>query len=213
MGDLNEPASTGLSNDYQDIAAQPVNPESDRLIPRQIATGVTRGIQQLGSEKVYSDGGNNQIIVEDTSVPRVLMGDQTSFGEGFYVSKSGINVKTNTDAAQFIFNSNQNTLKIVQTSTITVPETAANTIQLYSFSHNLGYIPVAIAYFSTSTDYTPLPMFTQSNIDIVNHYVKFGGFISYAVDSTTMAFTIQNALAVPFLTFTVKYYLLQETAN
>ena len=116
-GSLGSLESMGLTNEYKDIPDQSLDAIADRVNPNQVASGVTRGIQQLGSDKVYSDGGNQQIIVEDTNEPRVMMGNHATFGEGFFVSKDGTNVKTNTNPANLIFNSSQNVFKVVVSST------------------------------------------------------------------------------------------------
>ncbi len=223
-GKVNDLASSGLTNGYTDIPDQSVEAIADRVAPRQVATGMTRGIQQLGSEKVYSDGGNNQIIVEDSNEPRVLMGNQATFGEGFYVTKDGFNAKTNTNAANFIFNSNQNILKVATTgtSTYTLNVMPANSSATVTVAHGLAVIP-AFQVFCT------LPAFPGSvatvGVQLMPAFVTLqdasglGAILLWCTaraDITNLYIdiinpssgTITNATPLSF-----KYYILQETAT
>lgn len=86
--------------------------------PDSILSGNNRGIQNLGGPNLYADSGANQMVVQPTTVPQVLMGNQKTFGEGFYVAKPNVNVITNTDASQFIFNSNQTVLQVARSSSV-----------------------------------------------------------------------------------------------
>lgn len=199
-------ADAQLSNDFATIADVPIQPDSTRITPQQIASGMSRGIQQLGSDKVYSDGGNQQIIVEDTADPRVLMGNQTTFGEGFYVSKAGIDAKTNTDPAQWIFNSNQNVFKIVQSETATIPTSGTNTATV-SIAHGLSYIPAFIAYVFVLSNYNTVPLVNINSVTgaIISIYSGWS-------DATNINFQVVVPGGTVGSTTPVKYYLLQETA-
>lgn len=212
--------------DFTDIPDVPVAPKSDRIDPNQVASGMSRGIQQLGSDKVYSDGGNQQIIVEDSNEPRVMMGNHATFGEGFYVSKDGTNVKTNTNPANLIFNSSQNVFKIVATGSGTVAGVdnsasgnwaAYGATNVTTIPHGLSFIPSLLCYVTGGTSFfgtqyrlTPCPTlfnaalgfpwqeYVDATIDATNVYVR------YAVCPGSNA----SARSATF-----KYYLLQETAN
>lgn len=134
----------------------------DRVLPRQTSTGLARGIQQLGSPNVYVDSGNEQIIVAknsdaNTSVPQVLMGNQVNKGEGFYVTKPGIDVTTAKNDSDFIFNSNQNVFKIVKKDTITfnIATTASDDyFAIDTYNHNLGFEPSYLAFVTPPANYT-----------------------------------------------------------
>lgn len=222
-GSLGSLESMGLTNEYKDIPDQSLDAIADRVNPNQVASGMTRGIQQLGSEKVYSDGGNNQIIVEDANEPRVLMGDQATFGEGFYVTKDGFNAKTETNAANFIFNSSQNMFKIVSTGTaiVTVPTPiSSGTVLTTTVAHNLGVKPA----FSAFVD---IPIGDGSAVlqgkltGVPAFLIKSTGSISIAatvdVDTTNIYFRVANTAGTGVTgvdgVWTFKYYLLTETAN
>lgn len=197
--------------------------DNQRVLARQNSTGVSRGVQQIGGPNVYVDSGNEQIVVEDNSVPTVLMGKQPNFGLGFYVS-SGKDVTTITNGDDFIFNSNQDIFKIVTTGQATIPSiafTAAagqyNVINstTVTLAHGLGYIPAFIAFENGGG-------LTYSIVGKPQIWSGGGttGFtetwISVATDATNVylfatAFGFNDSRTVG--SWSVKYYLLQETAN
>jgi hypothetical protein len=206
-GAVDNLAANNLMNGYANIPDVPVDASTDRIIPRQVSSGTTRGIQQLGSTQVYSDGGNNQIIVEDT-VPRVLMGNQASFGLGLYVSKSGIDVKTNTDAAQFIFNSNQNVLKVVKTGTVVIPDPGAGNTSSVVVTHGLGFVPLVVGYAQGGLN-VPLPVFNGWDATGVCLGITYFG----VVNTNTLSITNfkPSTGAGSNIGQTVKYILYQES--
>jgi len=151
MSELGAPADAQPSDDFATISDVPVAPSTDRVAPRQVATGTTRGIQQLGSDKVYSDGGNSQIIVADT-VPQVLMGKQATFGEGFFVTRTGVDVTTNTDPTKLAFNSTRSFTVALQSSYTfaslgSVADGANATSSVVTIPHNVGFVP-NVSFFS-----------------------------------------------------------------
>lgn len=195
---------------------------SDLTNPDNILSGTTRGVQNLGSPQVFSDGGNNQIIVADT-VPRVLMGNQKTFGEGFYVSKSGVNAATNTDAAQWIFNSNQDVFKIVQSgSTVNTPADPLPTgvTSTTATPHGLGFLPGVFGFLNgTGSTFLTANTYYQTPYSFPG---TFGGIwqpgigFSFSVDATNVYTTIKNNTSVGITgigSVTFKYYLLQESSN
>lgn len=213
--------------DYENIADIPIDPTSDRVQPRQVGTGVTRGVQYLGSDKVYSDGPDSRIIVEDDStigVPTVLMGQQDTFGPGFYVAKAGIDAVTNTDPNNWIFNSNQNALKVVQTDTVSVRlNSLASGITLSTpVAHNKGYPPRELTSVvmpsSPPSNYTPSGLVSLPTAWIIPGSGGIGGillWVSARVDNDNLYLDITNTstgtITGPY-DFSFKYYLLQESA-
>lgn len=221
--DIPQPISD-ISDGFATIPDISVNAIADRVQPRQVASGMTRGIQQLGSDKVYSDGGNQQIIVEDTNEPRVMMGNHATFGEGFYVSKDGTNVKTNTSPANLIFNSSQNAFKIVSTATVSQTLTnAANIVtagtQSLAIAHGLSFIPSFIVYMTAPVGFIDggilfqLPHLTyNATPDAGSVFTRFYG----TADATNLYINYQHRSNTDYSpatpTFSVRYYILQETA-
>lgn len=142
-GEIGIAADAQLSDDFATIPDVPILPDSNRVNPNQVASGITRGAQTV----LGADGK-----------PQVLSGNQRTFGNGLYVARAGIDVITNTDPANFIFNSNQNLFKIVTvlsgasyTHSLTTAEITARFGQ-FSFAHNLGYRPKIDASFTNSSD-------------------------------------------------------------
>lgn len=222
MSDLDAGAG---ADSFATIPDVPVAPETNRVTPNMVATGTTRGIQQLGSEKVYSDGGNAQIIVKDSSNARVLMGKQATFGEGFYVSKAGVDATTNTDAAQWAFNSNQNVFKIVQTGTYTTTinynsatpaagQFGRTFFTVATIPHGLSYIPAIIGYQSDGAGGYYLMPYTAY---AATGSTAFWGTWFFSTDSTNVKLYLDIMSYGGGITyapgFPFKYYLLQETAN
>jgi hypothetical protein len=76
-----------------------------------------------------------------------------------------------------IFNSNQNVFKIVQTDTATLPSNSLTTAagaygsnsSQVTVTHNLGYIPVILAYFYNGTNTSPFPAqgFAQNGVGFI----------------------------------------------
>lgn len=206
-GSLSDVTPDNLTNSYPTISDTPVDAQTNRVEPRQVASGTTRGIQQLGSDRVYSDGGNNRIIVEDATSPKVLMGNQATFGEGFYVAKAGIDVTTNTDPTNFIFNSNQNVFKIIQTSTTVIPSSGTSTSSV-SVAHNLSMIPIVFAYGLILGNYIPFPIINVNSSTgiVLSTYSAYTNATNVTFEVTVPGGTVGSATSI-------RYYLLQETAN
>lgn len=186
--------------------------DNQRILARQVPSGTSRGVQQLGGPSLYADSGNKQIVVND-DIDRVLMGNQPNFGEGFYVTRSGINVLTATKPEDFIFNSNQNVFKIVKSATYTLVATAA-TSSVYTLPHDLGYTPVAIVYLNFGINNSaPLPTWASININTVDIVVEFQSFYDFYCDEKNVYIEFFNATGTPIGNYPVTYYILQETAK
>ncbi len=211
----------------------------ERVLPRQTSTGTARGVQQLGSPNVYVDSGNEQIVVAksdsaNSSIPRVLMGNQVNKGEGFYVTKPGIDATTAKNDDDFIFNSNQNVFKIVRIYSISTPaySTAVctagqvlNDIFAFSFRHDLGFTPAYVAYVQgKDTNGDPVDwLLPWGGHGVFNDSIKWLDF-TIRMATTEQYFILQletfisaiGAIAdgsVNVLSYTYHIYLLQETAS
>lgn len=199
----------------------------ERVLPRQTSTGLARGVQQLGSPNVYVDSGNEQIIVAKTvdansSNPQVLMGNQPSFGEGFYVTKPGIDVTSAKSNDDFIFNSNQNVFKIVKTGFISVPgytvanpgvgTFGSNGVEVIT-SHGLDFVPAIVAYLSdlNSSNFLQLPYSIATGGGTTGVWINVIAQIdetNITVDASALVFGSTTYTAS---NQTIKYFLLQET--
>lgn len=149
------------------------------------------------------------------------------------VAKDGFDATTATDA-QLIFNSEQNVFKIIATGTATIPLIAAQTPG--NFANNLTVISTGISAgtsvfsamcFITSTEisgatpYTPLP-FTGTQLGYVPAAGPSSGGVAYTIKPYTRITAGILELVINVLTYdnsssngpwTLRYYILQETAN
>lgn len=203
----------------------------DLVNPDAVLSGTNRGIQNLGSPSLYADGGNNRIVAAPNNNPSVLMGNQPTFGQGFYVGKPGVNVITNTDPSQFIFNSNQNTFKITQSGTYTFNTnavTSATDSQGATIPHGLGYVPIIIAYTGTASNfYFPLPYTLTTGSSLGAGLDSYKAQLQLVIDVDTTNIYIGQIRDLFYMSATglangknyaaqswpIKYYILQETAN
>jgi hypothetical protein len=233
--------SSELTNSYDSIPSRSINEEQDRVLPRQIPSGMARGVQMLGSDQVYSDSGNRRIIVAENSTPKVLMGNQPTFGQGFYVAKEGIDATTNTDPNGWIFNSNQNIFKIIKkipTTTPTYTTTFGGTYTTggtgVTVPHGQTFTPIVQAYcqaqlFSALTftvitsSYIPLPLIQTDNsfgqyfLPNSTGSAAYGGIsVLFGVDATnvyiTVAARIVGNFADTMASIPITIFLLQESA-
>lgn len=205
------------------VGDAPVGGQDDnqRILARQTPSGTSRGVQQLGGPSLSADSGNKRITVTD-SVPRVLMGNQFAFGEGFYVTKPNKDVTQSSNPDDFIFNSNQDVFKIVRSDTVTIPaysvsSTAGNFTTRASVSepylHNLNIVPAFIAYYFDGAEYFNVPFSNTSGSGATAEFLSINvtaDSTSFFAESQTTIYgnTSTNNPALP-----IKFYLLQETAN
>lgn len=191
--------------------------DNQRILPRQSPSGVSRGVQQLGSPNIYADSANNRVIVED-GMPRVLMGNQPFFGEGFYVSKPTVDATKAFSPDQFIFNSNQDILKVVKSGSATFGFTSS-TISTGRIPHNLGFAPAVSSFLNNvgigsiaGNANLPLPTWVGASIDTINQVVNFSSWLFAFTDSQYFYATLFNSTGVG-INLPITYYLFQETAT
>lgn len=190
-----------------------------RVLPRQVSTGVSRGVQAQGSRNFQMNPGNAQQVVNDGTTNRVLLGN-TVGDWGLKVSKPGFDVTTATNE-QLIFNSSQNVFKIVQgPKQVTVTCAAGSTIGNASVAHGLeGFVPIPMGFLNGASISTvgsnlslPLPSFGTATIDTTNHVIDFGTWLFVTADETYFHATVLNSTGSA-VSYIVTYYLLQESAS
>lgn len=159
----------------------------------------------------------NPFILSDGSNGRLLLGKDSTGNYVLKISAAGFDA-FNAANANLLFNSDQNTFKIVQTgtSTVTVPGPSTAGIRISAvISHNLGYVPAVFTYVSTppgfggATGSTPTPWTSYSNSGTLEFIADY-----YAVTATTIQFYTQVTNVNPTGwdgVWSFKYYLLQET--
>lgn len=211
-----------IQHDFIQPGESAAGGDAPRTFPRQVLTGNSRGIQQFGSPNLFADSGNNYFGVAKNGVNQVLMGNQATFGEGFYVAQAGIDVTTNTDPSKLIFNSNENVYKIVETLPISLSITlngVSGSIGQNKVPHNLNFIPAYNAYItidpeiaalsSVGTENGPNPFIVVgiSGTSIVNFCTA-----EVTVDSTFIYFgVVIGVTGSDTLNFSASVDLLQRT--
>lgn len=173
-----------------------------------------------------NDLGSGTMLKDTTGTPRIVMYIDSSNNPVFKISPAGVDVTTATNA-QLSFNSSQNVFKIVSSGTLTIdPVTTAapgagNFVNFSqssaAVSHSLGYTPAVLAFEfdQANASYIPLP----SNISGGTGTTCVWTQTSVYVTSTTILATVKGTVTGPtgglgsVFTKTIKYYLLQESAN
>lgn len=114
---------------------------------------------------------------------------------------------------------NFNSFEILQVGVTTVSSDGSPT-NWTTVAHNLGYAPAVLAYMNnvflsgiTGVGNIPLPMWTSSQTDTVNHVFIQKSYMMASVDTQNIYIILYNALGTTIPAFTVKYYLLREKAN
>jgi hypothetical protein len=160
----------------------------------------------------------------DNTVPRILEGLLPDGSYGMWVSKPGVDVTT-ANSSGLIFNSNQDTFKIVQTATVTIPGVGsvqpggASGYQHITVNHNLGYIPAFSAYAVIPLDPSaglPISTWNQAfpaggnDANGVFYNLQCGTDINniYFTDFWSTSFGRPAAIQ----SFSVTYYLFTTTA-
>lgn len=200
----------------------PSDSSANFLTPYKIGSGTQRGVQMIGGPNLLSDSADTRILVKDSSNTRVIMGRiGTGVNDyGLKVSRSGVDVTTATND-QLVFNSSQDVFKIVQTGTIVLSQGAftgtAGTYQEFFGSasqlHGLSYTPIVLSVLNLGGVYVPMPYTTLNNTGAGPSWVTY----SANTDPTSINFNYVGltfgAVTVASSTLSLKYYLLQESAN
>lgn len=176
---------------------------------------------------------NKRILaIDSNNVPVADFGVQVDGSIGLRVAAPGIDVTTNTDPSQLIFNSSQDTFKIVDKLSLPFSVTGpagSGSSQVFSVNHNLGYSPLIFANaqvtnsaFSYAGGLVPLPFFLPSGITVANSgnslsvALAEGVFISN-VNAITISIGVItagfNATTANVLSGTAYFYILQESAT
>lgn len=189
-------------------------PNTNDKMSERPAHGTTQN--HNAGEEATADGLKfleRQIVAKQDGYNKAAFG---FFGEanrfGLKVAQDGEDVLT-ADDANLIFNSQQNTFKIAQSGTIDVTGTL-NQGTFATVNHNLGYVPMVIASAHSpnfpgtnaamlpyiETPYSSTYYVVAQIANTTSTYVSFGVYLGTSPSGHAG-------------TWTIKYYLLQETAN
>lgn len=158
------------------------------------------------------DAKNDQqvrVIKDEAGTRRVILDK-----DGLRTSPAGVDVFTATNA-QLSFNSNNNTLKVVASGTATVSKGASVVSGSTTVPNPTSYVPAVLAYYTVGSVYLPFPHmeFTTAGLCELSatYYVDNGsGLIGFNIETPNVAGSAYYAGAQ---TYTIRYYVLQETAN
>lgn len=170
--------------------------------------------------KVRLELQNNRVVSTDGTDDRFIIGTRPDGSRGPYLSQPGFDVKDASDD-QLIINAGQNVFKIVHSGTLSNTKPANSLFNTVTYSHGLGFTPAIVAYMFDGSVYFGLPYITSflsgTGAGLINESD------SYSVSSTLVSFGIHtpdlswasttNPQYSSSVTRTMKFYLLQETAN
>lgn len=191
-------------------------------------TDIGNIIDQFNQLQNQLNGGNitqneQNIIVFDNTTNRVLIGYQTVLQAwGLFVSKVGIDVTAAT-ASQLIFNSNQDTFKIVSSGSVSfavgslVPGASTTSV----VAHGQTGVPAVIAFVNgTGSTYLTAGEYYSVSVAIpvaVGGVYQAGIVYYFTVDTVNITFIVSNYTSLNPVTdigtAVFKYYILQETAS
>lgn len=141
-----------------------------------------------------------EFFKDDTGTRRVMLGKGKDGFYGLKVSQEGSDVYDATND-QLVFNSDNNVFKIVDSQLVEVSASGDT-----SFNHGLSYTPSIVAYLDydgTGSNLWPLPFIQQSGGSITV-------LITVRVTPSAVILNSNQTLSTPA---SIRYYLLQETAN
>jgi hypothetical protein len=187
--------------------------------PKQVTAMINNNFRTLNNEQV------TKLYNDSTGTPNILIGLDSTGNSRIKVAQPGYDVTTATDA-QLAFNSAQNALKIVQSGSLSLTQASvANpgaglfgnaSGTLGTVTHNLGYIPVVMAFIEFSSGlraalpYNSYSVSTGSNVS----WLTVQPIVNLTTFQVRYQFMVYGGSWSTFTPpVTVKYYLLQETAD
>jgi hypothetical protein len=162
------------------------------------------------------------VYSDRNGVPSISIGLGSDGSSRIRVARAGVDVTKATDD-QLLFNSAQNTFKVVNklTGSFTLTSAATPTSTLVTITHSLGYVPFTLSNVNLSADTAggntgifPIPFFSvgtgggTTNVFIIRSYVKVR-----SVSTTDIVFEVGTAGGPATITGAISVYVLQETAT
>jgi len=170
-----------------------------------------------GSNIEHVRKGPEGLVGNDGVTDRALWGYQKGGFEdgddfGFKISKKGVRVQDATDD-QLIMSSAFDNFKILDSGT--KPITVSVGSGAFFIPHPLGFAPVFIAYITNvgGTTYTPLPFMQVGATSVGTDTFGLGLLIDATSSATDILIRSACTDAAYAGDYTIKYYLLAETAN
>lgn len=188
----------------------------------------TNGVRILDKNKIkvaqygqQVDGSTNLKFFDNSGIGLAQFGKYADGTTALKVAKAGVEVATATND-QLIFNSNQDVFKIVKSGTASTASVTAtpggagqwayNTSNVI-IAHGLTFTPLVVGDFLQGSLYGVIPNTVAAMVVANSPYFLTVGIVADAtnINITATVLTLTGAYTLPALT--VKYYLLQETAN
>ncbi len=190
------------------------NPNSqDPANLAQNIQNLINAVNQMNSTSSQLRTTQNAEVANDGTTDRVVMGYQQGLQQwGLFTSKAGKDALTTTNLDDFIFNSNQDTFKIVDKLIGNIPSFTPtyNSIsgnsagaQLLTLPHGQTTAPLVFAYAQATmwdmvsntlltTSYLPLPLISSSSTNLGNTYLfSANGGTTYPVNYSIL-FAVDN---------------------
>ena len=184
-------------------------------------------VKQLNEwSRVLSNEDRTNLTKDDAGDNRLLIGYQDGGFEngnvGVKLSQAGNDVLT-AGSDSLIFSTDFNSFKIVGTGTVTTATISTSPAAgQYGFDeseelfpHNLGYAPIVIAYQYDLAQgvFTPLPYTSaysgSSSTAVWENFNVYVDATNFAIYQSRLSYGTSGSTGG----FTIKYYLLRETAN
>jgi len=160
---------------------------------------------------------------------RTLLGRSPALGtEGLFVTKEGFDVLTEADLENYIFNSNQNVLKFVDSLTVTLPTYNISNVSGWG-QFNVAIPPSAsIAHGATTNPIifcfilaTGGGGLTSVALPSIDQQVVSGAFVSrvigFDVDTTNVNFydrtVVNGAYSTPAAPLNIRIHVFQESTD
>lgn len=189
-----------------DISVSAVDKDDPQAQIEKVVKQVNEGLRQISNEdktKVYKD---------ESGTNRVLLGQGADNFYGMKVSQEGVDVYGAADE-DLVFNSDHNLFKIISSGYTTVSGSLVSGTNptTTTVPHSLGYPPTIIAYLQYTNGSHMLPYVSVGLVGTADAG-KVNWMIDVHADSTNMYFTFTDSGQSTGGTYTIKYYIIQETA-
>lgn len=102
-------------------------------------------------------------------------------------------------------------LEIVRSGVLDSPAGVSGSITQVNVNHNLGYLPILVAYIYVGTTSFPLPANLSSSVS--SSYIQDFSRIEAAVTASAIGVSVYCATGTTLPSYKVRYYLLADTAR
>lgn len=179
--------------------------------------GITQFVNQTARPYVLTKDAH--VVANDGTYNVVELGRLADGTYGLKVAKPGFDVYSATNS-QLIFNSGQNTFKIIGSGSTTVTATtgaAADTSFQVDVPHGLSFRPAVLAFVTTPAgvggSLEQIPYYFHL-YDVASTSFQVRAMARIYIDDTNVSFYVRTNNGAPYAgSWVFKYYLLQETAN